>query len=133
MSKLKVAFAGTPEFASEALRAILEVDAKAYERAFSITLAESSGYGVHRQMVAEMVNRHARPDLGIFIARGAARDKIDLIEYGYPVPPYAYPTAPEQALILAITRQESNFNPAAVSFAGALAVGEGRRGKGEKS
>ncbi len=104
---------------TKALRAILEVDAKTYERAFSTTLAESSGYGVHRQMVAEMVNRHARPDLGIFIARGAARDKIDLIEYGYPVPPYAYPTAPEQALILAITRQESNFNPAAVSFAGA--------------
>ena len=104
---------------TKALRAILEVDAKTYERAFSITLAESSGYGVHRQMVAEMVNRHARPDLGIVIARGAARDKIDLIEYGYPVPPYAYPAAPEQALILAITRQESNFNPAAVSFAGA--------------
>lgn len=104
---------------TKALRAILEVDAKTYERAFAITLAESSGYGVHRQMVAEMVNRHARPDLGIVIARGAARDKIDLIEYGYPVPPYAYPAAPEKALILAITRQESNFNPAAVSFAGA--------------
>lgn len=104
---------------TKALRAILEVDAKAYERAFSITLAESSGYGAHRQMVAEMVNRHARPDLGIVIARGAARDKIDLIENGYPVPPYAYPSAPEKALILSITRQESNFNPAAVSFAGA--------------
>ena len=104
---------------TRALRAILEVDAKTYERAFAITLAESSGYGAHRQMVAEMVNRHARPDLGIVIARGAARDKIDLIEYGYPVPPYAYPSAPEKALILAITRQESNFNPAAVSFAGA--------------
>lgn len=104
---------------TKALRAVLEVDAKAYERAFAITLAESSGYGAHRQMVAEMVNRHARPDLGIVIARNAARDKIDLIEYGYPVPPYAYPAAPEKALILAITRQESNFNPAAVSFAGA--------------
>jgi soluble lytic murein transglycosylase len=95
------------------------VDAKAYERAFATTLAESSGFGAHRQMVAEMVNRHARPDLGIVIARNAARDKIDLIEYGYPVPPYDYPSLPEKALILAITRQESNFNPAAVSFAGA--------------
>ncbi len=104
---------------TKALRAVLEVDAKAYERAFAITLAESSGYGAHRQMVAELVNRHARPDLGIVIGRNAARDKIDLIEYGYPVPPYAYPAAPEKALILAITRQESNFNPAAVSFAGA--------------
>lgn len=104
---------------TKALRAILEVDAKAYERAFAITLAESSGFGAHRQMVAEMVNRHARPDLGIVIARNAARDKIDLVEYGYPAPPYAYPSSPEKALILAITRQESNFNPAAVSFAGA--------------
>jgi soluble lytic murein transglycosylase len=53
------------------------------------------------------------------LARAAAREKIDLIEYGYPVPPYAYPSAPDKAFTLAITRQESNFDPGAMSYAGA--------------
>ena len=104
---------------TRALRALLEADAKEYERPFAVALAEGSGFAADRQMVAEMLNRHARPDLGIVIARNAQRDKIELIEYGYPVPPYAYPALPEKALILAIARQESNFDPGAVSFAGA--------------
>jgi soluble lytic murein transglycosylase len=70
-------------------------------------------------MAAEMLSRHARPDIAITLARAAAREKIDLIEYGYPVPPYAYPSAPEKALTLAIARQESNFNPGAMSYVGA--------------
>jgi soluble lytic murein transglycosylase len=82
-------------------------------------LAASSGLAADRQLTIELLNKRARPDLGVVIARDAARDKIILVQFGYPVPAYAYPAAPEQALVLAITRQESNFDPGALSSAGA--------------
>ena len=104
---------------AQALRALLDVDAKPYQRAFATALAEGSSQAVDRHMTAEMANKLSRVDLGVVIARAAAREKITLVQYGYPAPAYAYPTAPEKALILAITRQESNFDPAALSSAGA--------------
>jgi len=70
-------------------------------------------------MTSEILNKLGRIDLGVVIARQAARDKITLLQYGYPAPAYAYPSTPEKALILAITRQESNFDTNARSSAGA--------------
>jgi len=104
---------------TQALRALLDVDAKPYQRAFAQALADNSEQAVDRFLVAELVNKSSRVDLGVVIARNAARDKITLVQYGYPAPAVAYPDAPEKALILAITRQESNFDPAALSSAGA--------------
>lgn len=102
-----------------ALKLVLEVDAKSYQRAFTVALAESSDLAADRQMVAELVNRHRRPDLGVVVARQSARDKFVLLEHGYPVPNFTYPSAPERALVLGITRQESNFDVAAQSPVGA--------------
>ncbi len=104
---------------SKALRDLMDVDAKPYQRAFAQALAENATVAVDRQLTAELVNRLSRPDLGVVLARQAARDKITLVQYGFPVPTYSYPQAPERALILAITRQESNFDADAKSGAGA--------------
>ncbi len=104
---------------TQALRALLDVDVKAYQRVFALALAGSSGSAVDRQLASELVNRRARTDLGVVLARDAARDKIMLVQYGYPVPAYNYPTTPEKALVLAVARQESNFDPGATSSAGA--------------
>jgi soluble lytic murein transglycosylase len=104
---------------TQALRALIEVGAKPYQRAFATALADGSDLAVDRHMTAELVNKMSRVDLGVVVARQAAREKITLVQYGYPAPAYSYPAAPEKALILAITRQESNFDPAALSPAGA--------------
>ena len=104
---------------TQALRALLEVDAKPYQRAFALALADESSAAVDRHLTAELVSRTARADLGVVIARQAARAKITLLQYGHPTPPYTYPSAPEKALILAIMRQESNFDPTALSAVGA--------------
>jgi soluble lytic murein transglycosylase len=104
---------------TQALRALIEVDAKPYQRAFATALAEGSDQAVDRHMTAELANKMSRVDLGVVIARQAAREKITLVQYGYPAPAYSYPLVPEKALILAITRQESNFDANALSSAGA--------------
>lgn len=104
---------------TQVLRALLDIDAKPYQRAFAQALVESSDQAVDRLMTAELANKLSRVDLGVVIARQAARDKITLVQFGYPTPAYGYPPAPEKALILAITRQESNFDAGALSSAGA--------------
>ncbi len=104
---------------TRALRALMDVDAKPYQRLFAQSLAESTDSAVDRQMTAELVSQLSRTDLGVVVARQAAREKITLVRYGYPAPPYGYPATPEKALILSITRQESNFDVAAQSSVGA--------------
>ncbi len=103
----------------QALRALLDVDAKSYQRIFAQAVADNSGSAADRYLAAELVHKLARIDLGVVVARDAARDKITLVEYGYPLPGYTLPSAPEKALILAITRQESNFDVGARSGVGA--------------
>ncbi len=104
---------------TRALRYLMDVDAKVYQRAFAQALTDNAASASDRQMTAELVGRFARTDLGVIIARNAAREKITLVKYGYPAPAYSYSDAPEKALVLAIARQESNFDVAAQSGVGA--------------
>ncbi len=104
---------------TQVVKLLLFTDEKVYQRRFAQALAASTGFGSIRHLTAELTNRMARPDIGVWISRQAAGDKITLVKYGYPVPLYDYPDAPEQALVLAIARQESNFDPTARSGAGA--------------
>ena len=104
---------------TRALRALMDVDAKPYQRAFAQALAENSSSALDREMTAELVSHLARVDLGVIVARQASRDKITLVQYGWPAPAYSYPTAPEKAFILSIARQESNFDAGATSGVGA--------------
>ncbi|MEQ9448076.1 MAG: lytic transglycosylase domain-containing protein, partial [Rhodospirillaceae bacterium] len=107
---------------TQALRLLLATNEKVYQRHFVQALATSSGFGSIRHLTAEMTNRLARPDLGVWVARRAAADKISLIKYGYPIPIYDYPDFLEKAFVLAISRQESNFDPTARSSAGARGI-----------
>ncbi len=104
---------------AQTVRLLAEVGNTDYLRTFVLAAAKASAFATEKHMSAELVNRLGRPDLGVWVARRAAQDHITLLKHGYPVPLFEYPDYPERALLLSITRQESNFDVAARSWAGA--------------
>ncbi len=85
-------------------------------RPFISTLAKENKSPQWRRLTAGLAKSNGRPDLGIYIARQAALDGLELIGAGYPIlipPPisrgkHAKP-AVEIPLVLATIRQESGF------------------------
>jgi len=72
-----------------------------------------------RTLVAQAALRNAMPDVAVLAARLAGREGGALPQSGWPMPvrPPAGPVAP--ALVLAVMRQESSFDPRIISPAGA--------------
>jgi soluble lytic murein transglycosylase len=60
-----------------------------------------------------------RPDLAILASKQARRAGTELPLHGYPLVALPDTKGPEKALLLSLSRQESSFNPKAVSRAGA--------------
>ena len=107
---------------TQIVRAISELPGTPYLRQFVLALAAASDFAVDRVMAADLTDRIGRPDLSVWISRQAARDRIVVMEHGYPIPPFAFPETPERALVLGVIRQESNFDVAAESGAGAVGL-----------
>ncbi|GER00569.1 hypothetical protein JCM17845_11920 [Iodidimonas gelatinilytica] len=63
-----------------------------------------------------------RPQMGVIAAKAAVQDGAIMIENGYPVIALADAPADSHSLILSIARQESQFNPKAISHVGALGL-----------
>lgn len=75
----------------------------------------------HWILAGDLARSIGRTDLAVWIARYAQRDGDTLLGLGYPL--YRMPEGyPERALLLAMARQESNFDPNAVSRAGAQGI-----------
>jgi soluble lytic murein transglycosylase len=77
-----------------------------------------------RQLIASMAEELGRQDLAVFVSRRALRDGHLLVSSGFPVlalPPTVsdYSQSLEDALVLAVIRQESAFDTGAISSAGA--------------
>ncbi len=69
--------------------------------------------------LAKLAQNGGRADLAVKIAKLAQQRGVMLPAVGYPVPGYALPSEPGKALVLSLVRQESMFDPTAVSPAGA--------------
>jgi len=70
-------------------------------------------------LLTEIAASVSQPDLGIQAVKTANRKGILMLNGAFPMLEFKVPTAPEKALILAIIKQESQFNKKAVSPSGA--------------
>ncbi|SDF80473.1 soluble lytic murein transglycosylase [Limimonas halophila] len=89
-------------------------------------LSAQAGNSVTYQLIADLARSIDRRDLAVSVARDARREGIILPDHLYPIPRLpalrSPRTAGHRATILALVRQESNFDSHAVSPAGAYGM-----------
>jgi soluble lytic murein transglycosylase len=73
-------------------------------------------------LLAQLASELKRPDVALVIGRRAMDSNIHLSDAAFPVIDLGSTGSIERALALALTRQESGFNAAAVSSSGALGL-----------
>ena len=92
-------------------------------RGFLLRLEELGADPAEKALAARLAIRIGRPDHAVWVVRRAGASGLMLLAEGWPAPygsaPLGPDSVPEPALILAVTRQESNFDPEAVSSANA--------------
>lgn len=102
-------------------RVLQELGQKRHVKTFLVRLGRINPSSAYKVLAGELAQSIGRPDLGVWVARYAQRDGAMLPSIGYPL--YPMPDkSPERALLLAVARQESNFDTRAVSHAGARGV-----------
>lgn len=84
-------------------------------RIFLLRLEELAATPGEKAVVARLANRIGRPDHAIWVTRRAGIAGAMLLDEGWPTPFSAPQDALDPALVYGITRQESNFDPDAVS------------------
>lgn len=109
-----------------AVRLIREIDEERYVRTFSYTFANNAESEIDLVMLAELLLALDQPAVSVRIAKRANQSHKMLTEYMYPVPPVpryiGHGDPPEPALVLGLSRQESEFNPRAISSANARGI-----------
>ena len=105
------------------VRALARIGPGSLLRPFVKRLTEIAATPGQRRLVAEIAGETGRLEVGVIAARRAARKGAALIEFGYPLVSFPPPRRGEQvdeALLLAMMRQESGFARTARSSANAL-------------
>jgi len=106
------------------VRALAESGHKNLLRPFAAKLLDVAVTPGQRRLVAAVLAAAERQEFAVVVARRSARKGTALIEYGYPVIDQPQGSGPgsmvDDALVLAMMRQESGFDQIAVSRAGAL-------------
>lgn len=119
----RAAFAGHEAVRAARMLAFLGAD-NAELRTFFTELVQIRDKAEWRQLVASLAEEVGRQDLAVAVSRRALRDGHLLAASGYPVIALPqtmsdYATPLEDALVLAVIRQESAFDTGAISSAGA--------------
>jgi len=91
-------------------------------RPFLLRLARQVTTPGETLLLAELASDLKRPDVALVIARRATDSGVVLFDALFPVVDLGATGSIERALALALTRQESGFNAAAVSSSGALGL-----------
>ncbi|MHB1219188.1 MAG: lytic transglycosylase domain-containing protein [Alphaproteobacteria bacterium] len=101
------------------VRLLMEVGRPDLSDPFLDRLDESAGTAGEQALAVALAHEVVRPDMAVRLARRTKRDDAVFLTYGYPTAAMPAGTGPEQALVNAMIRQESAFNPQAMSSAGA--------------
>ncbi len=92
---------------------------RAHSKAFLLHLADSANNPTQFAMLAALAEQYGRIDLAIAVAKRAIVAGTPLMIHGYPTVALPSGGNTEPALLFAIVRQESAFEPDALSPAGA--------------
>lgn len=109
--------------AVQAARMMAELNEKAEFNAFLVSLAESFTLPADEAQLVDLARTFGDQSGAMRVVRDAAQRGIVLAERGYPLlTPPAVGGGPETPFVLGIVRQESSFDPAARSGAGAVGM-----------
>ena len=102
-----------------AIRILATVDEEDHIKPFLASLSENAASPTDHALIADLAEEIGRPDLGVAAAKRASYTGVSLLRAGYPLVPMPRNAGAEQALLLALTRQESAFDTRALSPTGA--------------
>jgi soluble lytic murein transglycosylase len=100
------------------VRALEQAGARDWTRPFFLRLVGEGAAGQDYQLAAELALELGRHDLALTAAK-SGRGRVDMANYLFPTRPLPAALGTEEALLLSVMRQESAFDPEAVSSAGA--------------
>ncbi len=103
----------------QAARILVDLDRRDLAEVFVLRLLADSAGPEEHFLVAMLAQEMERPDLAIRAGKRASWRHNALLMQAYPVPKSISSLLPERALVLSVIRQESEFDPRAVSRAGA--------------
>ncbi len=114
--------AGLGEVA-EVPAALAEIGEARRARAFLLRMEELAADAAEKAWVVRLASRSGPADHAVWVARRAGAAGVVMPVEGWPAPYGLYPLGagaePEPGLVNAVTRQESNFDPEAISSANA--------------
>ena len=111
---------------TRAMAVLADLGEEGLLRLFAVHDVETHPIAGHVVLLADDLVRMGFPDIALRVAKTASYDGIDLLTYSHPLialPQYKGPgNQPEHALVLGLIRQETEFNPDAVSHVGAVGI-----------
>jgi soluble lytic murein transglycosylase len=111
---------------TRAIRVLADLGEVGLVRTFAAYDADLSPEPKHTTLLAQMLVEIGYRDVGVRVAKTASYNGLPMLKYGHPViaiPSYPGPfTAPENAMVLALIRQETEFDSTAVSGPGAAGL-----------
>jgi soluble lytic murein transglycosylase len=109
-----------------AIKILADLGEESFLRVFTVNAVNQNPDAAHVAFLGRLLTNLGFPEGAVRVAKTAGYNDVLLLAYSHPlitVPAYQGPgTAPEPALVLGLIRQETEFDPVAVSKAGALGI-----------
>ncbi|HEY5347576.1 MAG TPA: lytic transglycosylase domain-containing protein, partial [Rhizomicrobium sp.] len=130
LTDVPVPLAPRAEFETDALapamRVLADLGQETYLRIFATADSERDSTPRHLRLLMQNLTDWGFREIALRLAKAASYAGLTMLDYTHPViplPPYKGPgAAPDPAVVLGLIRQETEFDPYAVSSAGAKGI-----------